>query len=185
MFLLYTRTCASVRFRNSDSPCIKDGSAQMVNRHIAPNYAVDLHVAPSLGIGALLGKLLSMKNIVSFASLFAFLILTSSFSATGAFAQQKGRPKSRAVTPKASVETQKRSQQTATDVMGLQSIRAPQSAGMIGDTVLSRDGKTKVVNTPTGAYFIIDRPSASQLDTLNDWGRPTKRSERASDQKRR
>jgi hypothetical protein len=126
-----------------------------------------------------------MKNIVSFASLFAFLILTNLFNATDALAQQKRKPTSRAVTPKASVESQKRSQRATMDVMGLQSINAPQSTGMLGDTVLSRDGRTKVVNTPTGAYFIVDQPSASQLDTLNDWLRDSKRSERASDPKRR
>lgn len=68
--------------------------------------------------------------------------------------------------------------------MGLQSIGGPQPVSTFSDTVVSSDGKMKVVNTPTGAYFILNQPNAAQRDTLNDWYRSA-HGERASDVKRR
>ena len=131
----------------------------------------------SLIVGALVEELSGMKNRVSFASLLlASLILTCAVTSNDAVAQKRGKHKSNA---KSATTSQKSSLpapkvRSSFDINGLQSIGAPQTAAMIGDTVVSRDGQAKVVNTPTGAYFIVNQPSSSERST-----------DRASDQKRR
>jgi hypothetical protein len=128
-----------------------------------------------------------MMNRFSFASLlFACLIVTVSINSTDAIAQKNSKSKSSSTAAdvkKLSVEAPKPSKRPSIDVSGLQMVGSPQSAAIVGDTVVSRDGKVKVVNTPTGSYFIVNQPSAAQRDTLNDWLRSSKSTERASGQK--
>jgi hypothetical protein len=123
-----------------------------------------------------------MMNRFSFASLvLACLLLAVSIDTNDAIAQKRTTSKAQ---NSISSETSKPKPAKSIDVLGLQSIGDPQASSNLNDTVVSRDGRMKVVNTPTGAYFIMNQPNAAQQDTLNDWHRSA-RSERASEIKRR